>query len=92
VTKLNEITDAVEKLTTTVEKAHQEIARMPIDIVESIAPGLPLTKTVAEVQAQIIGGVYNVIRGVTKVIGDMPLAQSRPSEKPTQAEPAKAAP
>lgn len=66
--KLNGISAVIEKVTTSVEKVHQDIAHKPIEVVESIAPNLPLTKTVGEVQAKIIGGVYDVIRGVNRAL------------------------
>ena len=66
---LNEIRDTIEKVTTSVEKVHQEIAHKPIEVVELIAPNLhPLTKTVGEVQAKIIGSIYDVIRGVNRAV------------------------
>ena len=64
----NQMSEAIEKLTTAVEKVHQEIAHKPIEVVEAIVPNLAITKTVGEVQAKIIGGVYDVIRGVNKAV------------------------
>ena len=63
--------ETIEKLTTAVEKVHQEIAHMPLDVIEAIVPDLSITKTVGEVQAKIIGGAYDVIRGVNKAVAGM---------------------
>ncbi len=82
----NQINDAIEKLTTTVEKVHQDIARKPLDVVEVIAPNLPITKTVGEVQAKIIGSVYDAIRGVNKAIAGL-VGEALPTvEKPARPE------
>jgi hypothetical protein len=62
---------AIDTGTTSVEKVHQEIAHKPIQVLEQIAPNLPLTKTVADVQKKIIGSVYEAIRGVNKAAGDL---------------------
>jgi len=71
----NEIKDlvqeAVEKGSSSVEEVHQAIARMPIDVLERIAPGLPLAKTVGDVQKKTIGAVYEMIRVVNKTAGDI---------------------
>jgi hypothetical protein len=72
---LNEMKDlvqeAIEKGATTVEEVHQAIARMPIDALERIAPGLPLAKTVGDVQKKTIGAMYEMIRVVNKTAGDI---------------------
>ena len=65
---LNRASETIEKLTTAVERVHQEIAHMPLDVIESIVPNLPITKKVGEVQAKIIGGTYDVIRGLNKAV------------------------
>ncbi|HEY6909680.1 MAG TPA: hypothetical protein VI356_09945 [Myxococcales bacterium] len=88
--KLNEV---IEKVTTSVEKVHQEIAHKPIEVVESIVPNLALTKKVGEVQAKIIGGVYGAIRSVNKAVATLAEEKKAPAAKPQPAaEPAKAAP
>jgi len=82
----NQINDAIENLTTTVEKVHQDIARKPLDVVELIAPNLPITKTVGEVQARIIGSFYDAIRGVNKALARI-VGEARPTvEKPVRPE------
>ena len=60
--------EAIDKGTTAVEKVHQDIMHKPIEVLELIAPNLPLTQTVAEVQTKIIGIVYDVIRGVNHAV------------------------
>jgi len=65
------VEDAIDKGTTAVEKVHQDIMHKPIEVVELIAPNLPLTKAVAEVQTKIIGIVYDVIRGVNHAAGEL---------------------
>jgi hypothetical protein len=65
------VLNAIDKGTTAVEKVHQGIMRKPIEVLELIAPNLPLTKTVAEVQTKIIAIVYDVIRGVNHAAGEM---------------------
>src|SRR5437762_9496271 len=37
------VQDAIDKGTTAVEKVHQDILHKPIEVLESIAPNLPLT-------------------------------------------------
>jgi hypothetical protein len=65
------VQDAIDKGTTAVEKVHQDIIHKPIDVLESIAPNLPLTKAVAAVQRKIVGIVYDVIRGVNRTAGEL---------------------
>ena len=71
----NEIKDlvqeAIAKGANSVEEVHQAIARMPIEVLERIAPGLPLTKTVGDVQKKTIGAMYDMIRVVNKTAGDI---------------------
>lgn len=88
--KLNEV---IDKVTTSVEKLHQEIARKPIEVAELIAPDLALTKMVGEVQAKIIGGVYDVIRGVNKAVATLAGEKAEsPAKPPPAAEVAKPSP
>ena len=65
------VQDAIDKGTTAVEKVHQDILHKPIEVLESIAPNLPLTNAVAEVQRKIVGIVYDVIRGVNHAAGGL---------------------
>lgn len=65
------VQQAIDKGATTVEDVHQAIARMPIDVLERIAPDLPLARTVADVQKMTIGTVYDAIRLVNKKAGDI---------------------
>ena len=74
--------DAIDKGTTAVEKVHQDIMHKPIEVLELVAPNLPLTKTVADVQTKIIGIVYDVIRAVNHAaleIADGVLRTDKPS-------------
>jgi hypothetical protein len=74
-TNFKEITDLVQetidKGATSVEEVHQAIARMPIDVLERVAPGLPLAKTVGDVQKKTIGTIYEMIRVVNKTAGEI---------------------
>ncbi len=74
--------ETIEKLTSAVEKVHQEIAHLPLDVIESIVPNLPITKKVGDVQAKIIGGTYDVIRGVNKALGGLVRKPGKPAAKP----------
>jgi hypothetical protein len=65
------VQQAIDKGATTVEDVHQAIARMPIDVLERIAPDLPLARKVADVQKMTIGTVYDAIRLVNKKAGDI---------------------
>lgn len=89
---MGKLNDVIEKVTTSVENVHQEIARKPIEVAELIAPNLPLTKTVGEVQAKIIGSVYDVIRTVNKAVATLAGEKAAPAAKPPPAEAAKPAP
>jgi hypothetical protein len=85
------INDVIEMLTTTVEKVHQDIAHKPLEVVELIAPNLAITKTVADVQAKIIGGVYDVIRGANKAVAELvggTLTAGKKVATPPEAKPA----
>jgi hypothetical protein len=88
---LNEFKHAVDKITTAVEKVHQDIAHKPIEVVELIAPNLPLTKKVGDVQKQIIGSVYDAIRGVNEAIagiaGDVGRTGEKTAKPPVTAKP-----
>jgi hypothetical protein len=79
------VQDAIDKGTTAVERVHQDIMHKPIEVLESIAPNLPLTKEVAAVQRKIVGIVYDVIRGVNRTAGELAdgvlLAGPRPAKK-----------
>jgi len=65
------VQEAIDKGATTVEEVHQAIARMPIDVLELVSPGLPLAKTVADVQKKTIGSIYEVIRSLNKSAGEI---------------------
>jgi hypothetical protein len=78
------VQETIDKGATTVEEVHQAIARMPIDVLERIAPGLPLTKTVGDVQKKTIGTMYEMIHVVNKTAGDIAedlLAMARKAKK-----------
>jgi hypothetical protein len=81
------VQQAIDKGATTVEEVHQAIARMPIDVLERIAPNLPLAKTVADVQKATIGTVYDAIRLVNKTAGDIAAQLLAAAEKPAQTTP-----
>jgi hypothetical protein len=65
------VQEAIDRGAKTVEEVHQAIARMPIDVLERIAPSLPLTKTVADVQKKTIGTMYEMIRVVNRSAGEI---------------------
>ena len=65
------VQEAIDKGATTVEEVHQTIARMPIDVLERIVPGLPIAKTAGDVQRKTIGAMYEMIRVVNKSAGDI---------------------
>ena len=78
------VQETIDKGATTVEEVHQAIARMPIDVLERIAPGLPLTKTAGDVQKKTIGTMYEMIHVVNKTAGDIAddlLAMARKAKK-----------
>jgi hypothetical protein len=81
------VQQAIDKGATTVEEVHQAIARMPIDVLERIAPDLPLAKTVADVQKRTIGTVYDAIRLVNKTAGEIAQQLLAAVEKPAQTTP-----
>jgi hypothetical protein len=78
---------AIDKGTTTAEEVHQAIARMPLDVLQRIAPNLPLAKTVADVQRLTIGTVYDAIRLVNKNAGQIAEQLLAAGEKPAQTTP-----
>ena len=65
------VQDAIDKGARTVEEVHQAIARMPIDVLEKLAPNLELTRTVAGVQKKTIGAIYEMIHAVNKSAGEI---------------------
>src|SRR5690348_4082240 len=76
--------DAIDKGTTAVEKVHQDILHKPIEVLESIVPGLPLTKMVGAAQRKIVGIVYDLIRGVNRTAGELADALLRASPPPAK--------
>ncbi len=80
------VQQAIDKGATSVEEVHQAIARMPIDVLERIAPGLPLTKAAGDVQAKTIGAMYEMIRVVNKsaaeIAGDLFAASGKAKRSP----------
>lgn len=80
------VQQAIDKGATSVEEVHQAIARMPIDVLERIAPGLPLTKTTADVQEKTIGAMYEMIRVVNRraaeIAGDLFAASAKARQSP----------
>jgi hypothetical protein len=82
---MGKLNDVIEKVTTSVEKVHQEIAHKPLEVAELIVPNLVLTKTVGEVQAKIIGSVYDAIRSVNKAVATLAEEKTEPPAKPPPA-------
>ena len=90
---LNDMKDlvqqAIDKGATSVEEVHQAIARMPIDVLERIAPGLPLTKTTGDVQEKTIGAMYEMIRVVNRraaeIAGELFTASAKARQSPAVA-------
>jgi hypothetical protein len=80
--KLNELASAIEKITDSVEKVHQDIAHKPIELADRIVPNLPLTKTVGDVQAKIISGAYDVVRGVAKALAGLDEQKGQSAQPP----------
>lgn len=73
--KLKEVKDLVQEAVDhgvrSVEEVHLAFARKPFEVIEQVAPNLPLARTIGEAQVKTIGTVYEVIRSVNKAAGNM---------------------
>ena len=65
------VQDLVDKGATSVEQIHKAIAAMPFDALEKIEPLEDAAKSGKEIQANTIGGVYDIIRKVNKEVGKL---------------------
>ena len=65
------VQDFIDKGATSVEQIHKSIAAMPFDALEQIEPLEGAAKSTKEIQANTIGGVYDIIRKVNKEVGKL---------------------
>lgn len=63
--------EAIDKGTSSVEEMHRSIAALPFAVLERIEPLAASAKTANELQQQGIGFVYEAIRTVNRMAGEI---------------------
>ena len=62
--------DGIENGTRAVQKVHQEIAARPFVVLESFEPVAKHAQAAKEIHQKLIGDTYDMIRLVSRVLGD----------------------
>ena len=65
------VQEAIDKGATSVEEVHRSIAALPFEVLERIEPLAASAKTVKDLQQQSIGFVYETIRTVNRMAGEI---------------------
>ena len=63
------VQDAIDQGSTAVEQVHQQVARRTFDILEYVPPLAEPARRARLLQEAVIGGAYDAIRLVNRVVG-----------------------
>ena len=62
------IHDAIDEVTTTIERIHQSIAELPLDALHRVGPLEGAVDEVQSVQRRSIGAVYDLVRKINREV------------------------
>ena len=65
------VQEAIDKGATSVEEVHRSIAALPFTVLERIKPLAEPARTMKDLQQQSIGFVYETIRTLNRVAGEI---------------------
>jgi len=65
------VQEAIDKGATTVEEVHQAVAAKPLELLEQMIPDKTPAKDIEAFQQKTIGSVYDMIRQVNQVVGEV---------------------
>jgi hypothetical protein len=65
------VQEAIDKGATSVEEVHRSIAALPFAVLERIEPLAEPARTMKDLQQQSIGFVYDAIRRLNRVAGEI---------------------
>lgn len=65
------IQDGIDRGTHAVQQVHEDIAGTPLAVLQQIEPLAKHATGIREIQLQLIGSVYDSIRTVNRVVGDL---------------------
>ena len=65
------IHDAIDEVTTTVERIHRSIVDFPLDALRGVAPIKGAVDEVRSVQDRSIGAVYDLVRRINREVQEL---------------------